>query len=150
MKNQYPYLDRDRFVRPDTNKDIVNPYDLDSRLFQDLAQRGINPCFVQTINLGTAGQLSIQKPGFHFVIYGHDGSTNKTVNTTALVNTWINQRNNNGDVPFPAKHARGFSGPFTGLYLEWPAQQSAGLDIYCDLIIFQNPDKPWIDGESAT
>lgn len=148
MKNQYPYRGplNQRFERPDSNKEIVNPYDLDSKLFQDLAQRKINPVFVTTIDLRTAGQLSLPKPGFHFVIYGHDGSATKTVNTTVLVSAIINNINDDGSTPFPAKHARGFSGPFHGLWLSWTAQANA----YADVLVFLNPDKPWIDGESAT
>lgn len=149
MKNQYGYRGplEPRFQTPDSNKQVVNPYDLDSRLFQDLAQRKINPVTViPNIDLTTAGELAVPKPGFHFVIYGHDGSATKTVNTTALVNVLVNQQYNTGEAAYPAKHARGFSGPFASLYLSWPAQPN----VYCDLVILLNPDHPWIDGESAT
>lgn len=148
MKNIFGYrgVGNDRYVKPDTNGQVVNPYDLDSRLFQELAQTKRLPYFVQTLDLRTANSLSLPKNGFHFVCYGHDGSATKTVNTTILVNVWANTINNTGDAPFPAKHARGFSGPFSGLYLEWSAQANA----YADFIIFMNPDTPWLDGESCT
>lgn len=149
MKNQYPYrgIGDERYQKPDSNGQTVNPYDLDSKLFQELAQTKRAAYFVvPNINLTTAGSLSIPKAGFHFVIFGHDGSAIKTVNTTAYVSAQVNTQYDTGDAGFPAKHARGFSGPFSGLYISWPAQNN----VYCDLVIYFNPDKPWIDGESCT
>jgi len=148
MNNQYPYrgLSDPRYQKPDSNQQVVNPYDLDSRLFQELAQTKRLPYFMTTIDLRTAGSLSLPKNGFHFVAYGHDGSATKTVNTTILVSVLANTIQDTGDAAFPAKHARGFSGPFSGLYISWTAQSNA----YCDFIVFMNPDKPWVDGESCT
>lgn len=148
-KNVTPYREHEKFKRADSNKEVVNPYDHDTRLMQDLKQRGYNPAFVQTLNLSVANEILIERFGYHFVIYGHDGSTNKAVNTTAFVNVWINQMTRQLDTPFPAKHARGFSGPFSSLYLQWPAQASPAA-VYADLIIFASPDKPWVDGEAPT
>lgn len=148
MSNKY--YPGPRFEMPDVRRQIENPYDHDSGTFQDLVARNLRPVFVQTLNLGTAGQLLLNVEGYHFVIYGHDGSSNKAVDTTVLVNAWINLQTNDGTTPFPAKHARGFTGPFEKLYIEWPAQTNLGNPRYCDMIIFKTPMKPWIDGEAPT
>lgn len=149
MRNQYPYRPDNRFEIADPNKQIVSPYDMDSRLITDLKQRTVKPVKVYPINLGTAGSLLIDEPGFHFVIYGKESSTG-AINTTIQVSVWINQQSNDGSNPFPARHARGFSGPFAQMFLQWEAQQSAGVDILADVVIFKGAEKPWIDGESAT
>lgn len=127
-------------------EEIHNPYDFDTKLFEDLNKRKINPIFVQTVDLRVAGSLQLLRPGFHFVIYGHDGGAVKAVNTTILVQAYINQELKTPDSPFPAKHARGFSGPFTAIYFEWLAQTNA----FADILIFSNPARPWIDGAAAT
>ena len=146
-ENRYPYLHGNRFVVPDSIRQVSSPYDQDSRLWEDLVQRGIRPVSVRTINLEVAGQLSIDETGYHFVIYGHDGSLIKTVNTQAFVGVQINTKIDRQDqVAFPAKHARGYSGPFNGLFITWPAQ----VGVYADLLIFKSFERPWIDGESAT
>jgi len=145
--NRYPYLPGNRYLGSDPTRQISSPYDEDSRLFDDLKQREIRPVSVKTIDLSTAGSLELSDTGYHFVIYGHDGSSNKAVNTTAFVEVQINTGGQDkGYNKFPAKHARGFSGPFSGLYLSWPAQSG----VYCDLIIYKSYERPWIDGESAT
>lgn len=136
----------DRYQSKTSKEKIVTPYDESSKLFEELAQTGYQPVFIQTINLTSAGSAFINVPGYHFVFYGHDGSTAKPVNTNILVNTWINKRTNDGTTGFPAKHARGYSGPFAFLALEWAAQSNA----YADLIIFKSNEKPWIDGEACT
>lgn len=143
---RYPYDNRGRFIEPDSKRQIISPYDQDSRLFQDLAQRGIRPVKVVRIALAAAGQMSIPESGYHFVMYGDDGATPPAVNTTAIVYAQINTDRDQGDTPFPAKHARGFSGPFQGLFLTWPAQNG----VYANVIIFKSAERPWIDGESAT
>ena len=148
--NEFPYRPGDRFTTPNPQGQVDSPYDFDSRVLQDLKQRNISPVFVDTIDLSVAGSRYYNQPGYHFVIWGHDGSAIKTVNTTALVNAFINKNSNDGLTPFPAKHARGFTGVFSQLYVEWPAQTSAGLPVYCDLAIFKSSDLPWIDGESCT
>lgn len=153
--NRFPYDNGGRFQEPNSLKQIISPYDMDSRLLQDLQQRGIRPVKVFKIDLSVAGQLQIKDSGFHFVQYGWMQQTpgtdgNKPVNTTSLVNVQINTDHDAGFDQFPAKHARGFSGPFNGLFLTWIAQTSAGQPIYCDFILFKSSDKPWIDGESAT
>lgn len=146
MENRYPYLQGDRFQTPNSQKDIASPYDHDSALFQDLEQRGIMPVYVETLNLSTAGGKFINVSGFHFVLYGHTNVAIKTIDTTAYASVWINQKTPQGNNPFPAKHARGFSGPFAFLYLEWPAQNN----VYVDVVIFKGSQKPWIDGETPT
>ena len=143
--NRYPYTMDPRFVTPTGSGQIASPYDEDSRLFQDLQQRGLQPVFVTTLSLATAGSLSIPITGYHFVLYGHDGSSIKTVNTTAYAGVSINTTTSVPN-PYPAKHARGFSGPFNGLHVQWPAQ--AG--VYADLVVYKSAERPWIDGESAT
>lgn len=152
MENNFPYRGGSRFQVPNREGQITSPYDLDSRLLQDLAQRQVQVVDVITISLAVASGLAgasaqtYKNAGYGFVLYGHDGSAIKTVNTQAFVSVWINTLAKNSPVGFPAKHARGFWGPFVNLYLEWPAQAST----YMDLIIFKSADRPWIDGESAT
>lgn len=157
--NEAPYLDGNRFQTPNTLREIRSPYDQDSRLFQDLAQRQVVPVKVYRIDLSVAGEMKIDEPGYHFVQYGwvySDPNTtpptvgNKPVNTTTLVNVHINQQSAALPQPFPAKHARGYSGPFGQLYLTWDAQTSGGNPILCDFLIFKSYERPWIDGESAT
>lgn len=149
MRNEYPYRGQGRFQIANPNEQIVSPYDFDSNLLTDLKQRSVKPVRVYPLNLGTAGSLLIDEPGYHFVIYGKEASTG-AVNTTIQVSAWINQNCDDGSNPFPARHARGFSGPFAQLFLKWSAQQSAGVDILADVVIFKSADKPWVDGESPT
>lgn len=149
MDNEYPYRARNKFQIPISGNEVVNPYDHDSRLFQDLVQRGYSPTFVQTVNLGTAGSVFLPVGGFHFVVYGHDGSATKAADTSVLVNVSINKQCD--DVaPFPAKNARGFSGPFGQLFCSWPAQVNGSNPRYADIIIFKGAEQPWIDGEACT
>lgn len=153
--NRYPNQPGGRFVTPDTLGQIISPYDMDSRLLNDLQQRGIRPIKVFRIDLSVAGSLQIKDSGFHFVQYGFMQQTpgtdgNKPVNTTSLVTVQINTDHDAGFDKFPAKHARGYSSPFYGLFVEWQAQTSAGQPIFCDFILFKSSERPWIDGESAT
>lgn len=152
---RWPYEPGGRFQIPNPSGQIGGPYDQDSRLFQDLIQRDVRPVRVFRLDLGVAGQLSINEPGFHFVQYGFQQESpgvdgNKPVNTTTLVRVQINTEHDNGSDFFPAKHARGYSGPFKGLFLVWDAQTSNGEHIFCDFIVFKAFERPWIDGESCT
>lgn len=149
MKNQYPYRSDEKFQTPNSQGQIVNPYDQDSRLFQDLIQRQYAPVHVETINLSVAGSKFINVPGFHFVCYFHDKSAIKNNVTNGMVNVFINRNSNDGSNPFPAKHARGFSGPFAYLFIEWVAQNTPS-PVFVDVIVFKGAQKPWIDGESCT
>lgn len=149
MDGQYPYRNRDKFVVPDSNREVVNPYDQDSRLFQDLVQRKYEPVFVVTLDFSQAGSLHLPVSGFHFVVYGHDGQPNKGADTSVLVNVSINQQSAMPN-PYPAKNARGYSGPFAQLYLEWPQQLNMGEPRFADFIIYKGWNKPWIDGEACT
>lgn len=148
-----PYLTENRFQTPDNLKQIESPYDQDSKLFQDLIQRQIMPVKVRRFSVATAGSTLIQESGFHFVIYGDDGGVATpvpAVNTQIQVDVYINAQSSAPGNGFPAKHARGFSGPFSQLYLEWVAQSVMGSTPYATLVIFKSKDKPWIDGESPT
>lgn len=147
------YLQGNRFQTPDTLREINSPYDQDSKLFQDLIQRGIMPVKTWRVSVATAGSLLIDEPGYHFVVYGDDGSVATPVpaiNTTIQLNAYINQRSSANGHPFPAKHARGFSGPFASLYFEWVAQAVMASTPFATIIVFKSKEKPWIDGESAT
>lgn len=149
MKNQYNY--GQRFVGGDNLKQVISPYDQDSKLFEDLKQRGIKPVKVVTIDLSVAGSRVLDEPGFHFVQWGFENSAGKPVNTTSLVQVLINQISDNGEEPFPAKHARGFSGPFASLFLKWDAQLAGGsTPVFCSFVIFKGAQEPWIDGEAGT
>ena len=116
-------------------------------------------------NRWVSGQFRIPLMGRAFVLYGFDNSNNasaliRTVNTTALV--WVSFEQplqlrdpaaelgttslvNQVDA-FPAKHSRGFRGPFTELYLSWPAQ----TNVSADFVIHRYKYEPWVNGESAT
>lgn len=136
---------KDRFETGPWPQQVFSPYDIPTALIDDMIARNVRPWTVQTINLSVAGNLVLEIPGFHFVIFGHDNSSNKAVNTTALVNVfWGKTRN--ATEGFPAKHARGISGPFQALYLEWPAQNN----VYADIVIYAGMFNPYIDGESCT
>ena len=131
---------------PDPKGQVMGPYDEDSFLLQDLVQRNTKVVSVYRLNLTAAGNLWIQEGGYHFVIYGDDNSANQAINSTILVSAFINKSSNDGTNPFPAKHARGFSGPFGQIYFEWLAQSNA----YANVIIYKAWDKPYIDGETPT
>lgn len=126
-------------------QEVFNPFDIPSSLIQDMISRGIRPWTVQTVSLAAAGEITIMSPGFHAVIYGHDGTPNKAVNTTAYAECWWGEFKP-GVQGFPMKHARGLSGPFQQLHLRWPAQGG----VYMDVITFAGMFQPWIDGESCT
>ena len=127
---------------------IHNPFDMNGPQINDLLQRRVVPVVVQErVDLSAAGELALNVPGRAFVVYGHDGSTIKTVNTTAYMSVQFNKYSWESNVAgFPAKHARGFRGPFANLVFKWPAQNG----VFVDIVIHQYEDHPWIDGESCT
>lgn len=136
-----------RFEVPDSNKDVQNPYDMTGPVIDDLIRRKINPVSIQTISLATAGTLFVNNPGRALVMYGHDGSSKKTVNSTAFIEVQFEIRSYDTSViGFPMKHARGFRGPFSCFAIQWPAQPG----IFADLVIHQFEGEPWIDGETCT
>lgn len=152
MENRFPFNIENRFTHEkNVDGEIVNPYDIDSRLLDDMVKRGLGPVHVETINLGTANAgYFVNVAGRAFVLYGYaSDSATKAVNTTIYVPAYIAQKGAIGPA-FPAKHGRGFIGPFPWLTLAWASQKSAGVDIYADLIIFRGSDRPWIDGETCT
>ncbi|MEO8839790.1 MAG: hypothetical protein ABI351_13900 [Herbaspirillum sp.] len=129
----------------DKSQQVINPYDQPTELLSDVDSRKLSPFSLFTLDLSVAGDsFLINTPGMHFVLWGHDGSPVKLVNTTAIVNVWFEKQD--GSTPFPAKHARGFSGPFTKLYLSWPAQ----ANVKADFVVFKGIHRPWIDGEQPT
>lgn len=134
--------------RQDNNgwpQQVNSPLDIPNALINDAIARNAIPFSVQTVNLSTAGSMILQVSGLHVVIYGHDNSPNKAVNTTAFMKMWWGdtKRTTEG---FPLKHARGFSAPFGSLFLEWPAQNN----VHADIIVFSSIFQPWTDGESCT
>ena len=135
---------KDRQNHADPTQQVFSPYDIPTELLEDMLQRNIAPFKVFTLDLSSAGELELNAGGFHVVIYGHDGSANKAVNTTAYVEMWMTKRD--ASQGFPMKHARGFSGIFRSVYLKWPAQ----ANVFCDVVILTGMHKPWIDGESCT
>lgn len=134
-----------RFETARVDEQVINPFDQPTALIQDMIARDIRPVTVQTISLAVAGELLLQVPGAHIVIYGHDGSANKAVNTTAYMEMWWGNSKKSYQ-GYPLKHARGFSGPFEQLYVKWPAQSN----VYVDIVILSGLFTPWIDGESCT
>lgn len=146
MSHDDMYYPGNRFRRPQEGRQVENPYDLPSEILQDQIQRNIAPVFVMTLNLTTAGSQVIGAPGMALVLYGHDGSNTKTVNTTAFCNAFFDGMDAARDTGFPMKHARGFRGPFSKVVLSWPAQNG----VYVDVVVHRYKGIPWIDGESAT
>ena len=146
--NNYPY-GPGRFHTPHSAGQIQSPYDMDSNLLQDLQQRGIEPVYCERINLGTAGEKFLNIMGYHFVQFGDDNSANLAADTTTLVYVSPNSKSAIAN-PYPAKNSRGFSGPFNGLYLTWPAQKNAGNDRWCTFIVYKSSERPWINGETCT
>ncbi len=139
-------MKKDRFVVG--QQPIHNPFDMDGPQIQDLKQRKVIPVVVQeSISLANAGELALNIPGRAIVIYGHDNSAIKTVNTTAFVSMQFNKDSwEASQGGFPAKHARGFRGPFANVVLKWPAQNG----VYIDIVIHQYEGQPWVDGETCT
>lgn len=146
MDNRFFPTIGNRFSHAGQSEEIINPYDMDSRLLDDLIKRQLGPVHVQTLDLRTAStETFINVAGRAFVLYGHDNSATKAIVTTIYVPTYINQKGIVGGA-FPAKHGRGFIGPFAYLTLAWAAQSNA----YADLIIFRGSERPWVDGEACT
>lgn len=152
MNNRYPYDPEGRFQQPNSLKQVISPYDQDSRLFQDLEQRGILPTKTFTVTLTAAGSLLIDEPGFHFCVYGREFVSGNPVLTTVFLNAYINQKSDAAGpgAAFPARHGRGFSGPFSKVFFTWTAQAGSGGVALADIVIFKGSNKPWIDGEAPT
>lgn len=170
MSFKAQYYPNSRFTEAQTNRQVENPFDISSEILTDLRQRNIQPFFSKTINLATSsaaqynGPLVLAVPGRAIVGYGFDNTNTttaviRTVNSAALV--WVSFDNqldfnpaleaNSTTVPnlpgaFPMKHSRGFRGIFERVFLYWPAQSNAGIDI----IIHKYKYEPWVNGESAT
>lgn len=144
IQSWYRGRGKDRFETANPTQQVFSPFDIPSELLEDMLARNVKPFHVQTISLATAGEMELNIPGFHVVIYGHDGSTNKAVNTTAYIEMFWDHRTQ--DMGFPLKHARGYSGVFRSLYLKWPAQ----ANVYVDIVVHSGMHQQWIDGESCT
>lgn len=134
-----------RFETATPTQEVFSPYDIPTSLIQDMIARNVRPFVVQRVDLTTAGQLTILVPGFHIVIYGDDNTPNRASNTTAYMDLYW-EKIGGGDTPFPLKHARGFSGPFSELVLKWPAQPN----VWANIVIHTGMHQPWIDGETCT
>jgi len=141
----YRGKNQDRFNQGPWPEKVFSPFDIPDELIQDMISRNVRPFTVQTLDLSTANQITVMVPGFHVVIYGHDNSANKAVNTTVYMELFWGDFKP-GDKGFPLKHARGYSGVFEKLTLKWPAQANA----FADLVIHSGMMHPWIDGESCT
>lgn len=133
-----------RFNTADPKKQVISPYDIATELLEDMVSRNVKPFTVFPLDLTTAGELQIDAVGFHVVLYGHDGTPIKAVNSQAYVEMWWEKKEQVSG--FPMKHARGYSGVFRTLYLKWPAQPN----VFADLVIHHEIHNPWIDGEAAT
>lgn len=134
-----------RFQQGPWPEQVRNPLDINDPVIQDMISRAPKPYHVENINLSVAGSKQILVPGFHVVMYGYQtNSAIKAVNTQAFMDMYWGI--NKSGTPFPAKHARGMSAPFQGLWLEWPAQANVSVD----LVIWHGMYRPYIDGESCT
>lgn len=150
--NYYP---KQRFEIPKLDEEFESPYDIQSALLDDLIRRKIEPFYVRTIDLSVAGRLELNAVGRAIVAYGWEtvDGWRRTVNTTASLQMFL-EVDPGGDaatgIPrvegFPLKHARGYRGPFTKVFLYWVAQ--AGVSV--DVIVHRYKGQPWVDGESAT
>ena len=139
------YRQGDKFQTPDPTKSVITPYDFPSELGQVLQQSNISPFYVERINLTAAGEKLINSAGFHIVQFGNDGGDTHTPVTSSLVNVQFENKDP-GSQAFPLKNNRGFSGPFTRVYLSWPAQPG----VWADVVIYKGINYPWIGGETAT
>lgn len=151
------YYPKKRFMPVDPNRQVELPYDIGTATIDDIVARNPKLVDVMTLNL-TSAQVQpkeINTQGWACVIFGHDGTQTRVVNTTAFVACQFNQFDpsivdllQSPPTPFgyPLKHARGFYGPFNKLYLTWPAQTG----VYADLVIYKSCLRPWIDGETPT
>lgn len=141
------YLSGHIFEPPKETRRYDSPYVMPSEELLDLRQNQRDAVSVFRIDLSAAGEMWIQKGAYHFCVYGDDNASVPAVDTTALINIYINKPSVDPTAnPFPAKHARGFSGPFAQLYLVWPAQSG----VWANVVLFHSKEKPWIDGESPT
>lgn len=131
------------------NEDDYDYYRMPTELLNQVQKRPQQPWHVETINIGTAGSKLIPAAGMGIVIFGHDNSATKVVDTTVFCELLLEENSQNVN-PFPLKHNRGFIGPFTKVFLNWPAQKSGGTDRYMDVVIYHGFMRPWIDGGAAT
>lgn len=133
-----------RFNAPNPNEQVIDNYTVPTELIEDLIKRNVSQFKTYTLDLSVAGEVNLVAPGFHIVIYGHDGTPNKAVNTSAYVEVHFERKQPYAG--FPMKHGRGFSGPFRDSFLKWPAQPG----VFADVVVFTGMHKPWIGGDSAT
>lgn len=142
------YFDPKRFEVPNAQREIQNPYDMTGPVIDDLIRRKVQPVLVfERISLAQAGERTFLVPGRALVLYGHDGSEIRTVNTTAFASVQFEVESYNSSLGgFPMKHARGFRGPFSRFAIKWPAQSG----VYIDVVVHQFEGEPWVDGEAAT
>lgn len=144
VSSWYRGRNKDRFETANPTEKVFSPFDIPTALLEDMISRNVKPFHVYTVDLSVAGFLQLDVPGFHVVIYGHDGTATKAVNSTAFIEMfWDHKTQETG---FPLKHARGYSGIFRTLYLQWPAQAAARADI----VVHSGMHNPWIDGEACT
>lgn len=154
----FPWRKDTRFDVPQQGHDYFDMYSMPGELLSQLVKRPQEAFFVRTVDLSATGplynatlgvgQLELQSAGGAICIYGHDGSATRAVDTTVFMKMWTEQKNQSD--PFPLKHNRGFCGPFTKVFLEWPPQINTGVPRYADIIIFKGLFRPWIDGSAAT
>lgn len=140
----------DRFHAPDQRHDYYDFYTMPSELITQVQKRPQQGFSVQTINLGTAGQLEIPTPGTAIVAYGSANDATHSVDTTIFLELYLEQMVNVGVDFFPLKHNRGFIGPFSRVVLRWPAQTNGMANRYADIVIYKGFMRPWIDGGAAT
>ena len=139
------YRPTDRFEAADSSKQAFNPFDVPTELIQDMISRQVRPWIVTSLDLSVAGEIQLQTPGFHVVLFGYSAGATKPVNTTAFIEVF-NGKYKLGDKGFPMKHNRGVSGPFAELTLKWPAQNG----VFADVIIYCGMFPQWVNGEAAT
>jgi hypothetical protein len=140
-------VEYERFIKPVEGVEFPSEYDLPSDEIQDLVQRQPNAVTVKTVSLATAGRMTINEPGFGFVMYGFSTVDNSKY-SEAFCNVAINSDGNDLSRVFPCKTGRGFRGSFSSLTLFWPADPNASTNSFY-FIIFKSRKYPWIGGLEA-
>lgn len=144
QKSPDPLNQYTRFVEPDQGAQYPSEYDISSSEIGDLIARQPEQFSLRTLDLTTAGTLTILESGFGFVPYGYNPS-DLSKQAEAYVSVAINSDGSDPTQVFPGKTGRGFHGTFAKLVLTWPAQASTSLQF----VIFKSEKYPWIGGLEA-
>lgn len=137
-----------RFHTPKRMNEFESEYDIPSEELQDLIARQPSVVTVKNLAIGAAaGRLTINEPGFGFVLYGYNTQNNAKY-SEAFCNVAVNSDGSDISKIFPAKTGRGFRGAFTTLTLFWP-QDPIAVTNAAWFVIFKSRKMPWMGGLEA-